>query len=104
MNFPKGIQGILTLHGFIQLVLCALARTIFSFASQRTHAEVAISHIHETLSTKNYHPQLVKRQFSLPAHLFLQLCSVLTICPKMQINYKFLYQQKESILLLLRKN
>lgn len=52
MNFPKGVQGILTLSVFIQLVICALAGAIFSSASQRAHAKVEISHMHETLSRK----------------------------------------------------
>lgn len=107
MNFPKGIQGVLMLHVFIQAVICALVRTMFSSASQRAHANVVIPQIHETKQKiLLYHPHWLSKKaiISMPKHLFLQLCSsILTTCPKMQIGYKFLYQQKESILLLLKR-
>lgn len=82
MNFQKGIQGILRLHAFIQVVTCAIVRTTFSSASGRAHAKYWFHTYKKKYSIILIN--LVKKQLFLSQHtFFLQLRSfVLTICPK----------------------
>lgn len=48
MNFPKGIQGTLRLHVFIQVVVSALVRTVLSSVSGQAHGAILTLHTRNT--------------------------------------------------------